>query len=154
MADLSTVTLPVLPLRNGVVFPHMVVTVTIDGAEDAPVLGGDGAGTVAEDGAGSDSGTLTISDTDTADNPVTWNDVAATAGDNGYGTFEISGNTWTYNLDNGHAAVQALDAGETLTDTYTFTASDASTQVVTGKKAMAASTPATIMPRYSAPMML
>ena len=33
MADLSTVTLPVLPLRNGVVFPHMVVTVAIESDE-------------------------------------------------------------------------------------------------------------------------
>jgi len=31
--DLSTTTLPVLPLRNGVVFPHMVVTVTIESDE-------------------------------------------------------------------------------------------------------------------------
>ncbi len=30
MAELTTMTLPVLPLRNGVVFPHMVVTVTIE----------------------------------------------------------------------------------------------------------------------------
>jgi ATP-dependent Lon protease len=33
VADLKTMTLPVLPLRNGVVFPHMVVTVTIESAE-------------------------------------------------------------------------------------------------------------------------
>ena len=33
MADLSTLTLPVLPLRNGVVFPHMVVTVMIESDE-------------------------------------------------------------------------------------------------------------------------
>ena len=33
MADTSTVTLPVLPLRNGVVFPHMVVTVGIESDE-------------------------------------------------------------------------------------------------------------------------
>ena len=33
MADLSTVTLPVRPLRNGVVFPHMVVTVAIESDE-------------------------------------------------------------------------------------------------------------------------
>ncbi len=31
--DLSTTTLPVLPLRNGVVFPHMVVTVTVESEE-------------------------------------------------------------------------------------------------------------------------
>ncbi|MDJ0959170.1 MAG: endopeptidase La [Acidimicrobiia bacterium] len=31
--ELSTTTLPVLPLRNGVVFPHMVVTVTVESDE-------------------------------------------------------------------------------------------------------------------------
>ena len=31
--DLETKTLPVLPLRNGVVFPHMVVTLRIETAE-------------------------------------------------------------------------------------------------------------------------
>ena len=30
VANLTTMTLPVLPLRNGVVFPHMVVTVRIE----------------------------------------------------------------------------------------------------------------------------
>ena len=33
MAETSTTTLPVLPLRNGVVFPHMVITVTIESEE-------------------------------------------------------------------------------------------------------------------------
>ncbi len=33
MAELSTLSLPVLPLRNGVVFPHMVVTVAVESAE-------------------------------------------------------------------------------------------------------------------------
>jgi ATP-dependent Lon protease len=33
MADTSTVTLPVLPLRNGVVFPHMVITIGIESDE-------------------------------------------------------------------------------------------------------------------------
>ncbi len=33
MADLTTMTLPVLPLKNGVVFPNMVVTVTIESGE-------------------------------------------------------------------------------------------------------------------------
>ena len=33
MAETSTVTLPVLPLRNGVVFPHMVITVGIESDE-------------------------------------------------------------------------------------------------------------------------
>ena len=85
---------------------------------------------VAEDGTLTDNGALTITDVDASDNPVSWNDEGPAAGDNGYGTFQMVGNTWTYTLNNGLAAVQALDAGETLSDTYTFTASDASTQLV------------------------
>jgi VCBS repeat-containing protein len=106
------------------------VTVTINGNEDAPVIGGVATGTVAEDGTLTASDTLTITDVDSSDNPVSFNDVVATLGDNGYGNFEITGNTWTYTLNNGHASVQALDAGESLTDAYTFTASDGSTQTV------------------------
>ena len=56
---------------------------------------------------------LTISDTDTSDTP-SFADVGATAGDNNYGTFEMTAGTWTYTLDNNNAAVQALDVGETL----------------------------------------
>ena len=52
-------------------------------------------------------------------------------GDNGYGDFEMTGNTWTYTLNNSLPAVQALGAGQTLTDTYTFLASDGSSQEVT-----------------------
>ena len=33
MTDLSTLALPVLPLRNGIVFPNMVVTVSIESDE-------------------------------------------------------------------------------------------------------------------------
>ncbi len=108
-----------------------LVTVTVNGAEDAPVLGGVTTGTVAENGATTASGLLTITDVDTADNPVNWVDEAATGGDNGYGTFEITGGTWTYILDKTHASVQALKGGESLSDKYTFTASDSSTQLVT-----------------------
>ena len=76
-------------------------------------------------------GTLTISDVDTSDNPISFNDQASTLGTNGYGNFELSSGTWTYTLNNAHASVQALDVGESLTDTYTFAASDGSTQTVT-----------------------
>nr|MDJ0741089.1 VCBS domain-containing protein [Gammaproteobacteria bacterium] len=107
------------------------VTVTINGAEDAPVITGTTTGTVAEDGALTANGTLSVSDTDTSDNPISFADEASTVGDNGYGSFALTGGTWTYTLNNGHAAVQALDAGESLSDTHTFTASDGSTQVVT-----------------------
>jgi VCBS repeat-containing protein len=109
--------------------PSLVI-VTIDGAEDLPILGGVTIGAVSEDGTLVTSNTLTITDADTSDNPVSFDDVTPTLGANGYGTFEITGNTWTFTLDNAHAAVQGLDAGESLNDSFTFTASDGSMQLV------------------------
>jgi hypothetical protein len=38
---------------------------------------------------------------------------------------------WTYTLDNANSAVQALDVGDTLTDTFTVTTTDGTKQVVT-----------------------
>ena len=39
---------------------------------------------------------------------------------NGYGTYELTAaGVWTYTLDNTDPAVQALDAGGTLTDSFT-----------------------------------
>ena len=42
-----------------------------------------------------------------------------------------TGGAWSYTLDNGNAAVQALNAGATLTDHITVTTVDGTTQVVT-----------------------
>ncbi len=106
------------------------VTITIDGTDDPSVIGGVTTGSVAEDATLSSSNTLTIGDPDSPDNPF-FTDVAATIGDSGYGDFSISSNTWSYTLNNSLAAVQALGAGESLTDTYTFFASDGSSQQVT-----------------------
>ena len=39
-----------------------------------------------------------------------FNDVAATLGDNAYGSFTLTAGTWTYTLD--QSAVQNLDAGD------------------------------------------
>ena len=58
-------------------------------------------------------------------------DVASTAGANGYGSFSLAAGSWTYTLDNASAAVQALTAGQHVSDTHTFTASDGTTQVIT-----------------------
>ncbi|MGD9171452.1 MAG: VCBS domain-containing protein, partial [Candidatus Thiodiazotropha sp.] len=106
------------------------VTITIDGAEDAPVITGATRGSVTQDSSLTTDGTLSISDGDSSDNPISFPDEASTLGDNGYGDFALVSGTWTYTLNNAHSAVQALDADETLTDTHTFIASDGSTQVV------------------------
>jgi VCBS repeat-containing protein len=49
----------------------------------------------------------------------------------GYGTFTITvAGVWTYTLDNTNPAVQALNVGGTLTDTFTVATVDGTTQLV------------------------
>ena len=56
----------------------------------------------------------------------------ATASDSGYGSYAMAaGGTWTYTLDNSNAAVQALNVGGTLTDTFTVHTQDGTAQLVT-----------------------
>ncbi len=116
-----------------------LVTVTINGANDAAVIGGDATGAVTEaggigngtPGVPTDSGTLTAADVDDPDD--LFQAVAAgTATNNGYGTYALTaGGTWTYTLDNTNAAVQALDGAATLTDAFTAVSADGTTQLVT-----------------------
>ncbi|MET1078430.1 MAG: VCBS domain-containing protein, partial [Pseudomonas sp.] len=58
---------------------------------------------------------------DTPTSFVAWSGTAAS-----YGSFSDTGSgTYSYLLDNGNAAVQALDSGETLTETFTYSMRDA-----------------------------
>ncbi|MCB1923306.1 MAG: VCBS domain-containing protein, partial [Gammaproteobacteria bacterium] len=103
---------------------------TIHGAEDAAVVAGSFSGAVAVDGSPLASGSLSISDVDSNDNPVGFADVASVSGDHGYGSFSLAAGTWSYQLNTADPAVQALRSGQTVTDTYTFVASDGSTQQI------------------------
>ena len=115
-----------------------VVTITIHGTDDAAVISGDITGTVLEAG-GVANGTPGIptatGDLDAADvdNPPDWTPVGTpTTGDNGYGTYTLTAaGVWAYTLDDSNAAVQALNAGDTLTDTFTATTVGGTTQLVT-----------------------
>lgn len=50
---------------------------------------------------------------------------------NGYGTYALTTDgVWTYNLDNTNSAVQALNDGESLTDTFTVQTIDGTSQIV------------------------
>ena len=50
----------------------------------------------------------------------------------GFGTFTITAaGVWTYTLNNTNSAVQALNVGNTLTDSFTVTTVDGTAQVVT-----------------------
>ncbi|RUU22958.1 MULTISPECIES: VCBS domain-containing protein [unclassified Mesorhizobium] len=113
-----------------------VVTVTINGTNDAAVISGTIAGTVVEaggaiNGTPSVSGTLTDTDVDNLAN--TFQAVGAGgATDHGYGTFAMNAaGTWTYTLDNTNSAVQELNAGDHLIDTFTVRTADGTAQVVT-----------------------
>ena len=56
----------------------------------------------------------------------------ATASAGGYGSYTLTAaGVWTYTLDNSNATVQALNAGQTLTDSFTVTTVDGTAQLVT-----------------------
>ena len=115
-----------------------VVTITIHGTDDAAVISGDVTGTVLEAG-GIANGTPGIptatGDLDAADvdNPPDWTPVGTPAASTGgYGTYTLTAaGVWTYTLDNSNAAVQALNVGQTLTDTFTAVTVGGTAQLVT-----------------------
>ena len=115
------------------------VTVTIAAQNDAATITGDAAGDVTEAGGVNNGSPGTPTDTgdlnsDDVDNPDdAWTPVlAGTAGDNGFGTFEMTATgVWSYTLDNNDPAVQALNGLDTLTDTLTVQTVDGTAQVIT-----------------------
>src|SRR5205085_12446458 len=92
-----------------------LVTVTINGANDAAVITGTTTGSVTEDGGTkcdppTATGTLTATDVDNAPGFTAAN--CPTASDAGYGTFTMTADgVWIYKLDDGNCAVQALNVG-------------------------------------------
>ncbi|MFS2206072.1 VCBS domain-containing protein, partial [Variovorax sp. Varisp36] len=111
-----------------------LVTVTITGTNDVPVIGGVTSGAVSEDGSApnlSTSGALTIADVDQGQSNFT--PQAGTSGSNGYGSFTLAANgSWTYTADNSQSAIQQLGAGESISDSFTAVSSDGTaSQVVT-----------------------
>ena len=116
-----------------------VVTVTIHGANDAAIISGTAAGSVIEAGGvanaapGTPTATGTLTDTDVDNTPNTFTAVSSpTASAGGYGTFTMTtAGVWTYTLDDANSAVQALNVGDTLTDTFTVTTVDGTPKVVT-----------------------
>jgi VCBS repeat-containing protein len=112
------------------------VGITIEGSNDAAVICGDTHGCVVEPSRSCDpppsaSGTLTDSDVDNPDNTFAAVSCAQTS-DQGYGSFTMTADgRWTYTLDDSNCAVRALNACDTLTDTFTVTTIDGTAQTVT-----------------------
>ncbi len=116
-----------------------IVTVTIHAQNDDATITGVSDGDVTEaggiangtPGVQTDTGDLDSDDVDNTDDA--WTAViAGTAGDNGFGTFEMSAaGVWTYTLDDTDPTVQALNGAATLTDMFTAETEDGTTQLVT-----------------------
>ncbi len=116
-----------------------VVTITINGSNDAAIISGTATGSVIEAGGvanatpGTPTTTGTLTDTDVDNAPNTFTAVSSpTPSAGGYGSFTMTtAGVWTYTLDNDNGAVQALNVGDTLTDSFTITTVDGTPQVVT-----------------------
>jgi VCBS repeat-containing protein len=112
-----------------------VVTVTINGTNDAAVISGIITGSVTEDGGTkcdlpTATGTLTAADVDNASGFTAVD--CPTASDGGYGTFTMTADgVWIYTLDDANCAVQALNVGDELTDTFKVSSLDGTAQLVT-----------------------
>ena len=111
-------------------------TFTISAVEDnPPEIGGALTGTLSEDRVLPLTGVLTIEDADEGDTPPAIALVGDGVGQYGMMTFDDSDNTWSYLLSivglsrdglSSVTEVNTLAAGETLTETFTFDAQDAS----------------------------
>ena len=110
---------------------QQTATLTVTGQNDVAFIGGVTTGAVSEGGSAV-PGQLTISDADAGESGLQAI-AAGTDGDNGYGTFEVSSDgSWTYTLDNARPAVQALAAGQEVTDMITVSSVDGTaTEVIT-----------------------
>jgi len=96
------------------------VSITINGTNDQASISGQTSGSVGEDDTSAISGLVTIADADDGEAHA----LAAT-GSTALGSYSIDANGhWTYAVDN--AAVQSLNAGDTLTDSFTVHSLDGS----------------------------
>jgi len=107
------------------------LTITVTGTNDRPVITSapaDATGDVTEQGTAnpaepnSATGTLTASDVD-ADATQTWS-IAAKTGTYGAISIDPATGKWTYTLDNSLPATQALNDGDTRTETFTARVTD------------------------------
>ncbi|WFU84044.1 VCBS domain-containing protein [Bradyrhizobium sp. CIAT3101] len=113
-----------------------LITITINGSNDAAIISGTATGTVTEAAygtRGTPTATGRLTDTDVDNTPDSFTPVTSPkVSDHGYGSFQMTADgVWTYLLDNANCAVQALNACDTLTDTFTVTTIDGTAQVVT-----------------------
>ncbi|TRW99875.1 VCBS domain-containing protein [Candidatus Methylobacter oryzae] len=101
------------------------ITYNLVGANDTAEISGAATGDVTEDGTLTANGTLTVADRDHDQSAFAAVDANALHGT--YGDFTFDHGVWTYALRNGDANVQALIAGQQVSDKLTVTSLDGST---------------------------
>jgi len=106
---------------------NQVVTVTITGTNDTPVISGTATGTLQEDQTLTAGGKLDVSDADIGDTAA-WSVVGS--GEGTYGDLVLGDDgSWSYTLDND--AAQGLKAGDTAQEIFTVKVTDAAGAEVT-----------------------
>jgi VCBS repeat-containing protein len=126
-------------VSDGTFSASLIFTITINGVHDAAIISGTATGSVVEAGGvanavpGVPTATGRLTDTDVDNPPNTFTPVSSpTPSAGGYGVFTMTTDgVWTYTLNNANSAVQALNVGGTLTDTFTVTTIDGTAKVVT-----------------------
>ncbi|OAF18069.1 VCBS domain-containing protein [Bradyrhizobium neotropicale] len=129
----------VVTVSDGSLSVSQTFTIDINGVNDAAIISGNAGGTVAEAGGvanvmpGTPTATGTLTDTDVDNPPNTFTTVSSpTKSTGGYGSFTMTAaGLWAYTVDNTNHAVQALNVGDTLTDSFTVTSIDGTPQVIT-----------------------
>ncbi|WP_315831151.1 VCBS domain-containing protein [Bradyrhizobium prioriisuperbiae] len=102
------------------------VTITITGTNDVPVITGSTSSSVTEDSVLTASGTLTVADADTGQSGT-----VAASGNTTYGSWSIDATGhWSYTLNNTLPAVQALNTGQSLADSFNVTTIDGTSQTI------------------------
>jgi VCBS repeat-containing protein len=128
-----------ITVSDGTLSASQTFTINIHGANDAAVISGTVTGSAVEAGGvanatyGTPAATGTLTDADVDNTPNTFTAVnSPKASTGGYGTFTVTAaGVWTYTIDNSNSAVQKLNVGDTLTDTFTVTSIDGTPQAVT-----------------------
>jgi VCBS repeat-containing protein len=100
-------------------------TITIDGRNDVPTIAGDTAGSVTEDDKAHQTATGTLAVTDADHDQSSAQTAVNAASTHGYGSYSVDADgSWTYTLANANTDVQALGAGDTLSDSFVVTSKD------------------------------
>lgn len=124
--DATVITISYMVTDGTTSLPHSMI-LTVNGVNDAALIGGVSSGAVVEDGLSVATGALTVSDVDAGEAAF----VATTSPILGsYGALTIAADgAWVYTLND--AAVATLDAGQTATDLITVRTLDGTEQVIT-----------------------